>query len=647
MSDALTLAMRITAVDLGSRAFDLLRQKLTAVSKTSEAVNQNFEQMTKHLRIAGYAASGSAYFAGKMVKGAEAAGQLETALSSVRRAMATSNDKAGELDKTMQRIRLSASETAKSTGKSAVDIVRVQNELLRAGMNESDVTGKRGAAWATTSLAKLEGIDPAETGKTLANIGNMYRLKGSQFGDLADWMSRVSTATSADVQTLSYGMKMSGGSASTLGISAKETASMLGVLAPLQDRAGQAMNEFLMRVTTKTFSKFLQNASKATGKDLRAFDKEGKFLGAENLINVTKESLGAIKDDETRLRVATQLFGDQAGRAAMMFTNADITLSDLNATASNMISLEAQLKIQHDTYEDSMKRLENAMINARARAFDPLVKAFGFLADKGSTALGVLDNPIAGGVTAAATTTGAVALGGLAAWQGYRALKSGLKGVKAAGGWKGMLSGAAGNAGSTALGIAEGKAIEAATGVQPVFVTNWPGTNSFGQPAGPGFGLGRNETMLPMSPTASMPGIPAATKALGKAPWWKFGGSGLAKVAGKSLGKKLLTGAAGVFIPGIGWASTAMLAEELLSAGVGAFSGGKYENYADAITDLVTGGSISGGGPKWAQNLPNNQQPINIKMTLQPDRLITEADSLNVMMSSKLPAGNLLVVGDR
>ena len=72
---------------------------------------------------------------------------------------------------------------------------------------------------------------------------------------------------------------------------------------------------------------------------------------------------------------------------------------------------------------------------------------------------------------------GGVAAGGIvAAGATMAALYYARRTWKGVGGLKGILGGAS----STAAGIAEGKAIEKVAGVQPVFVTNWPGNMGSG-----------------------------------------------------------------------------------------------------------------------------------------------------------------------
>jgi hypothetical protein len=87
------------------------------------------------------------------------------------------------------------------------------------------------------------------------------------------------------------------------------------------------------------------------------------------------------------------------------------------------------------------------------------------------------------------------------------------------GGWKGLFSGA----GSTAAGIAKGKAIEEATGVTPVFVTNWP-AGGMDAVAGVKGGLGGGAKALMLAGTLGLGSGAAAVTAGLSHLWLKNGG---------------------------------------------------------------------------------------------------------------------------
>jgi len=150
---------------------------------------------------------------------------------------------------------------------------------------------------------------------------------------------------------------------------------------------------------------------------------------------------------------------------------------------------------------------------------------------------------------------------------------------------------------STAIGVAEGKALEAAAGVTPVFVTNWPGS---GVP-------------VPGIPTPG--GIPTGT-----------GGKDLAKKGVRWLGRSALGTAAYELLPYLGAGAGGYALGTVLNHGLGAVSewssGGKYkgpgwmgEQIYDALHperfDMKYASAVENARSRQAQNYINLQVQID------------------------------------
>jgi hypothetical protein len=203
----------------------------------------------------------------------------------------------------------------------------------------------------------------------------------------------------------------------------------------------------------------------------------------------------------------------------------------------------------------------------------------------------------------AAVSGGTLAVaGGVGAYGLYSLLRGGAAGarvLKGLGGVKGLLKGI----GGTAVGVAEGKAVQAATGVTPVFVTNWPG----------GFGG-------------------AALEAAGAAAVAKTGMGTLKKLGGSAL---KFAPAAGVW--GLG-AGTAALAGygigNLLNRGFGWLSG------------KASGGKYKGEG--WLGNMlydlvhKEKKQENKINLSIRVDqygRVIANSNDMNTTLNVSMARG--------
>ena len=216
-----------------------------------------------------------------------------------------------------------------------------------------------------------------------------------------------------------------------------------------------------------------------------------------------------------------------------------------------------------------------------------VVGKIGEIADKGP----VLSGIFSGGLTVGALGVGAYGL--------YKLIKGGMAGsrvLKGMGGLKGMLAGM----GGTAAGIAKGKAVEAATGVQPVFVTNWP--------AG---GLGAST------------GIPAVIKIPGAAKLAALAGAGMT---------------IGSIIAALTASTTAALSL------VDAMRGGSGDNW---INQATTGGEqlevFKGKWGDWAYDLKEGiaallkgkEEPINVGGKIQIEFTQNGAVVKNIQTTNK------------
>ncbi|NOZ36838.1 MAG: phage tail tape measure protein [Gammaproteobacteria bacterium] len=224
---------------------------------------------------------------------------------------------------------------------------------------------------------------------------------------------------------------------------------------------------------------------------------------------------------------------------------------------------------------------------------------------------------------------GAAALGGtaLAARYGGKAL-SGIAGK--------FLKGA----GSLGAGVAKGKAIEAATGVKPVFVVNWP--NNFDMGSGNiAKGLksavgGKNSFLNHLLDSGGskklLIGAPASTSLRGKL---LASLGGLGKTLAGSLGStSLLTTAGGVGLAGGGGYALGTILERL--------SGGW-------LADKMTGGKYGGSGwmGDWLYDVVHGKesQPINIHNEIavdRNDRSVSKTNDMNTQISTTVKRGDFI-----
>ncbi len=543
MSNAMNLAIQITLIDMLSGIASRVKNSILSLGDAGNKVKNDFEQMQSGITKGLKAIAVSSYAMHKALPGVKAAGDLQEAMLGVKMNIASSAKDAKELTSMLSQVKSTAIKVSADAPFSAEDVVRIQNSLLKAGLDLKDVIGESGAAFAATALASLSGEAPEIVGDSLANIGTMFRFKGEDYKAFSDWLTRVDDAAATNLPMLLQGLRMSGSAASALGISAQDSVTALGALAPLGERAGSSFNNFLMSFAAR------RKELKSMGMDIF---QGGKFIGLAKATDMLKEKFGSIKDDGQRLGILIKIFGEEGGRAANTFINAEKGFKDIEDSAKGALSMAEKMSVWGEGLNAALKKLGGTAKSTLASIFDPLLSPLKQVVDllnQATSRLGEFAEKNKAFATAVSGGIGAVAVGA-GAYGLFNILKGGAAGarvLKGLGGVKGLLKGF----GGTATGIAQGKAVEAATGVTPVFVTNWPAN----------FGGSAAETAAGL-----------ANKAGGLKKLMSMGSLALG-------GKFALAGAGGYAIgTGLNW---------LLNKGVTAATGGKNDSLGGWLYDFL------------------------------------------------------------
>ncbi len=472
MSNVMNLAIQITAVDMLSSVVERVKGRVLSLGSGAGKVKHDFEEMTtgitrglKSIAIASYALQ-------KTLPGIQTAANMQEAMLRVKSNLVSSAKDAAELDRSLKSVKASAVAISANAPFTAEQVVDIEGALLKAGVAMENVIGKKGAAWAAAALATVSGEAPELIGDSLARIGAMFNFKGEQYGAFSDWLARVDDASSSNIPELVQGLRMAGTSAAALNISANDAVTALGALAPLGDRAGSSLSNFYIAVSAKR--------KELIDRKIILFEN-GQFVGMEKAIDILKKKFGAIKDDQKRQNELMKIFGEEGGRAANLFIKSEMSFRELNAEAQKAADLSRKLSIWGEGFNAAMRKLGGTAKTTLASLFDPLLAPMRDLLDMLNSITGKLGEvaekhkAVSGVISGGAMTVG-VGAGLYGLYSLARGGMAGARVLKGIGGIKGLLKGF----GGTAAGIAEGKAIEAATGVTPVFVTNWPGNLSGG-----------------------------------------------------------------------------------------------------------------------------------------------------------------------
>ena len=543
MSSVMKVALQFTAIDMASAIADRVKNSIMRLGSASREVKKDFDDMSRHVSAGLKEIAVSAYALNKIKPGVAAAGDLQESMIDVRLNLMESGKSAAALNKELASVRNTAVDVSKIAPFSAREVVAIENVFLKAGLKIQDVVGKRGATYASTALATLSGELPDVIAEAMVMMATPFDIKGSAFGDLADFIQRVDAASATTIPELMEGMKYLSGTAAAMKLSWQDTLKMQGLVAQSGLRGsmgGTALNAFLQSLTgggvrLQRLMPQVNAVLQSRGADpLEFFDRKGKIKTIPAIINNMRQAMQKLTDRE-QLILMERVFGEQGGRAALaLIKEGEGSWESFGASVERAANLtdkmnerlkgvNANIKALAGTSQTTLASLFNPLLDPLARVISMLNDIVGKIGEVAS-ASPKLSGIVSGGAVAAAAGAGAYGL--------YRLMKGGMAGsrvLKGMGGIKGLIS----SLGGTAAGIAEGKAVEAATGVTPVFVTNWP--------AG---GLGA-------TPAVDMPGVGKILK-MGTIARWA-GGAGTALAIGYGAGSLLNSGIGKATGKGEGW----------------------------------------------------------------------------------------------
>jgi TP901 family phage tail tape measure protein len=350
---------------------------------------------------------------------------------------------------------------ARETGQPVEDLQAGFNSLIQAGVSwdrslqviqaMNVATGVTGAnaqvlAQGLQVAARAFEFDLSKPGMALELLDKMTvagRLGNAELEDLAGVFGRVGNAAAT------AGMKFDEALALVEGLSQ----SLPGQPERLATRAESTLRLF-------TNSNYLRAAQAATG--VAFFDKDGARRNAVEVLSDLKVQFDKFGTDLERQRYLSKAFGK-----ADLDTIVGIRELLTGGNLAQVIEMNRQIAEAGGTLErdldrglnnavDQVGRLKSVLRSAADSFIRPINEGLnraikGTLDSREEGGLGLSGGQIIGG-------TAAALLGGYA--------------LKRFGGP--LLGRLLGSAGSVAGGVAAGKALEAAAGITPVFVTNWP-----------------------------------------------------------------------------------------------------------------------------------------------------------------------------
>ena len=348
------------------------------------------------------------------------------------------------------------------TGQSVDDLQSGFNNAVQAGLKFKEalpVIEATNVAMAVTGAS----ADRLTSGLTVAATAFNFDLaKPDMALTLLDKMTVAGRLGKAELQSLSDIFARVGVNAASAGMSFDKTLAFiegLSQIEPLPERLATLADSTLRLFTNLNYMK---EAAKSTG--VKFFDAKGERRDALAVLGDIKAKYDKLKTDKERAvfvqnafgkadldtikGLKTLLGGDMLSNVKMFSAEigsaSGMLTQNLGEAIGNAVDQTGRLKTElRKAADDFSKPINNTLSRVIKWGLDK----------KENGGLGLDGKDMIGG--GAALTLGTLA-----------AARYGGKGVQA------MIK----RFGGTAVGLAEGKALEAAAGVTPVFVVNWPGS---------------------------------------------------------------------------------------------------------------------------------------------------------------------------
>jgi TP901 family phage tail tape measure protein len=243
-------------------------------------------------------------------------------------------------------LRAAALEMGATTQFSATEAANAIEELSKAGLTASQITG--GALRGALNLAAAGGIGLAEAASIAATTLKQFNLEASEMSSVADTLAGSANASNTDVTGLGQSLKNVGTVAAQAGLDVQET---VGILSAMGDQAltgaeaGTNLKTTLLRLLAPT------KEAKAVMDDLgiSIYDTNGQVLGAVDIVRELEEGLGSLTIEQRNAAMAT-LFGQEA------IAGANILLAEGSAGISNYIDKVSEQGVAAET---AAKRIDS------------------------------------------------------------------------------------------------------------------------------------------------------------------------------------------------------------------------------------------------------------------------------------------------
>ncbi len=438
---------------------------LGRLKNLGDGAGKQFKSMARDMAKAGVAALAAKKAIDLFVAGVNKAKGLASADIDLRIAVMRTGDDPADIDRRMKALRKTAFAVSKDVTGTQGDVEKMFAAGLKMGFFEDALLGGLGRAGAL--LAESTGQAKDTSLRQAGKFGAAFGAKGGEMERFANLLAQgADTGKFENAAQFSHEMGRAGPAVAALGGTAEDAAAMLAMVSDIRtEGSGTAIAAALREVTAKG----KQGKLHQYGLEGIVDKDSGKIRSLPDVQKVLRDALGGRKKSE-QLQAINEVFGAEGAlfaQALLGTSNAADVLTDM----LGRLTVEERNTEKSKTLEKQMDAMTGTWATGIENAFAPaerwmagLTKAFN------ESVVSPTAGKIQGSEGLQGVISGApVAAGGAAAlaalFFGGRAIGKGMKGMKLAGGLKGMLS-------TDVTALAKAKVLEKTAGVQPVAVVN-------------------------------------------------------------------------------------------------------------------------------------------------------------------------------
>lgn len=210
----------------------------------------------------------------------------------------------------LERLRQQALKAGADTAYSAREAAVAQTELAKGGVSAANILD--GALNGALSLAAAGQLDLGEAAEITANALNLFGMKGSQAGKVADTMATAANSTTAEVSDFGMALAQSGSVAKSAGLNFNQTMVALEALAKSGIKgsdAGTSLKTALIQLIKPT----QKQANLAGELGLNFLDQAGNMKSLSGISSMLRDKLGGMTKAQ-RTATLAQLAGTDGVR---------------------------------------------------------------------------------------------------------------------------------------------------------------------------------------------------------------------------------------------------------------------------------------------------------------------------------------------